>query len=80
MSENEKKLFNLNINVISPTDMRVRPNPGSIHNYDPMRDQQQNQGTPYSQRNSGAVVYDSSTGKGRYQIRTYMYREPDLCS
>ena len=44
-------------------DVRVRPNPGSIQHYDPMRDQQQNQGTPYSQRNSGAVVYDSSTGR-----------------
>jgi hypothetical protein len=43
-----------------------------------MRDQQQNQGTPYSQRNSGAVVYDSNTGRGRYQNRTY--RVPDLCS
>ncbi|XP_052094656.1 LIM zinc-binding domain-containing Nebulette-like isoform X9 [Mytilus californianus] len=45
-------------------DVRVRPNPGSIHNYDPVRDQQQNQGTPYSSRNSGAVVYDSNTGRG----------------
>ncbi|VDI70213.1 Hypothetical predicted protein [Mytilus galloprovincialis] len=44
-------------------DVRVRPNPGSIHNYDPVRDQQQNQGTPYSSRNSGAVVYDSNTGR-----------------
>lgn len=44
-------------------DVRVRPNPGSIHNYDPIRDQKHNQGTPYSQRNSGAVVYDSSTGR-----------------
>lgn len=42
----------------------MRPNPGSIHNYDPVRDQQQNQGTPYSSRNSGAVVYDSNTGRG----------------
>ena len=77
-SENKTKWLNLNITFISPADVRVRPNPGSIQHYDPMRDQQQNQGTPYSQRNSGAVVYDSSTGRGRYQNRTY--RVPDLCS